>query len=81
MNIYPYGTRLTIFKIWKYKIKIVNNLENLKLNQKWSKVDIARGREPTPAAYRGAYQTTTNNLKSSRTGQYIKNSINCTNAE
>ena len=51
----------------------MNNLENLKLkisDNEWSKVDIARGREPTPAAYRGAYQTTTNNLKASQTGQY-----------
>ena len=49
----------------------MKNLENLKLKTsdiESSKVDIAHGREPTHAAYRGAYQTMSNNLKASQTG-------------
>ena len=49
----------------------MKNLENLKLktsDTEWSKVDIAHGRETTPAVYRGAYQTMSNNLKASQAG-------------
>ena len=50
----------------------MKNLENLKLKTsyiKWSEVDIAGGRKPTPVAYKqGVYQTTSNNLKASQTG-------------
>ena len=64
---------LKFFTILKYKIRIVKNLENLKLKTsdiEWSKVGIARGRKPTPVAYRGLIEQRAITQKHLRQVQY-----------